>query len=435
MPSVIVIGGGIAGLGAAYALREAGIDVRVLESSSEVGGRMRSRNWRGTWVDLGAEQISSIDRAFHDLAGDLGIATDRVPYPTGEVSYDVWRDGAPHTLNFTSPASFLRFGAMSPLGKLRLLRLVPTLLGQRRRNGTSPSEPWRAAWCDNESVQEWLGRRCPELLEYVVEPQFEYYCGFEPDNFSKAMLAYIATMYRDIDVFTFREGLGQLTRAIGARLDVTTGARVTRIRGGTVPVTVDYEVDGRTEQEVADLAVVALPGTKVLGMVEGIDEPRRRFFEQVRYAPHELVYFALRAEPEGVPATVLFPRREDPQLVSAGYDVSTTDPDVRFFRIQMKTALVRAHLGTPDEAWKDAMLEVVAQRFPQVPPLVEDSFVARWREGLPLFPAGYCRALDRFRTLPPVPGLAFCGDYLAGFSTAAAHASGLRAAEEVQRRL
>lgn len=435
MPSVIVVGGGIAGLGAAYALRQAGIDVRVLESSSEVGGRMRSRNWRGTWVDLGAEQISSIDSAFHDLAADLGIASDRVPYPTGEVSFDVWRDRAPHRLNFTSPPSFLRFGAMSPLGKLRLLGLLPTLLRQRRRNGTSPSEPWRAAWCDDESVQDWLAPRCPELLEYVVEPQFEYYCGFEPDDFGKAMVAYIATMYRDIDVFTFREGLGQLTRALGAQLDVTTGARVTRVHGGAVPVTVDYEVDGRPESVVADLAVVAVPGTKVLGLVDGIDEPRRRFFEQVRYAPHELVYFALREEPEGVPATVLYPRNEDRELASAGYDVSTTDPETSFFRIQMKTALVRAHLDTPDETWKDEMLAVVARRFPQVPPLVEDWFVARWREGLPVFWPGYCRELDRLRGLPPIAGLAFCGDYLAGFSTAAAHASGVRAAEEVQRRL
>ena len=230
MSRVIVVGGGIAGLGAAWALQQAGIDVSVLEAEDEPGGRMRSRQWNGAWIDLGAEFITSNDEGLRQLAVDVGIDGDRLEYPGQKVGFRIWRDGAPHYLSYTEPKSFLTFGAMTWRGKTQLLRLLPTLARQARRNGGATTEPWRAAAIDDgESVETWLSRVAPEFLEYVVEPCYELYCGYEPHDFGKAFFVYLSTVYRSTEIYTFREGLGQLTRAVAGKLAVTTGAVVSPV--------------------------------------------------------------------------------------------------------------------------------------------------------------------------------------------------------------
>ncbi|PZO43310.1 MAG: amine oxidase [Pseudanabaena frigida] len=58
MKDVIVIGAGMAGLTCAQQLKQAGIDVTIVEKSAGVGGRMATRRLQGTWVDHGAQLLS-----------------------------------------------------------------------------------------------------------------------------------------------------------------------------------------------------------------------------------------------------------------------------------------------------------------------------------------------------------------------------------------
>lgn len=435
MARVIVVGGGIAGLGAAFTLQKAGVEVSVLEATPEAGGRMRSTFWNDAWVDLGAEFITSNDTAFEKLAAELGIIDQKLVYPGEKVAFNIWRDGKAHPLSFTEASSFLRFGAMSAGAKVRMLGMLPTLFKQFRRNAKAEHEPWRAAWCDEGSVEEWLNKISPEFLEYAVEPCYELYCGYEPHDFGKAMFVYYSTTYRSTGVFTFKEGLGQLTRALAGQLDVTTDAPVTRVDLTKTPVTVEYEAGGKGQTRDADMVLVAVPGTRVLGIVDGLDEPRRDFFANVRYTPHELPFYKLSGEPEGVPQNVFYPRKEDADIAAIGYDASTTVPSVKFFRVSMKTGFIRRQLDVPHDQHARDMIELVGKRYPSVPPLVKDAMVSRWREALPLFPGGYLKRLATFVGLPPQRGVAFAGDYLAGAATGAAYATGQRAAADVLSRL
>ncbi len=75
-PSVLVVGAGIAGLTCAYRLRQRGIQARVIEAATRVGGRMYSlRNTfpDGQLTELGGELIDSNHSALLNLAWDLGI--------------------------------------------------------------------------------------------------------------------------------------------------------------------------------------------------------------------------------------------------------------------------------------------------------------------------------------------------------------------------
>lgn len=58
MKDVIVIGAGMTGLTCAQQLKQAGLNVTIVEKSSGVGGRMATRRLQGTWVDHGAQLIS-----------------------------------------------------------------------------------------------------------------------------------------------------------------------------------------------------------------------------------------------------------------------------------------------------------------------------------------------------------------------------------------
>jgi protoporphyrinogen oxidase len=80
MPTVIVVGGGIAGLTAAYALQKAGFDVEVLERNDEAGGRMCSERHGDFVVDRGAQFIASSYRNMRALVDELGLR-DSAPRP------------------------------------------------------------------------------------------------------------------------------------------------------------------------------------------------------------------------------------------------------------------------------------------------------------------------------------------------------------------
>jgi oxygen-dependent protoporphyrinogen oxidase len=397
---------------------------------------VRSRQWGGAWIDLGAEFFADADLVHMNAPiDDLGMRGELITYPGEKVAFEVWRNGTAHPLSFTEPTSFLRFGAMTLGSRLQLVRLLPLMIGQLRRNKNVLYEPWRAAWCDDESVEDYLNRICPEMLEYAIEPCFELYCGYEPHDFGKAMFAYLMTSYRQTSVVTFKEGLGQFTRALGARLKVVTKAHVRRVAAEERSIRVEVEIDGHTEHHEADFVIIAVPGTKVLGILPDLDAARRAFFENVRYTPHELPFFKLSRPPEAVPKRVFYPRKEDPNIAALGYDISSTDPNVRHLRVSMKTGHIRRMLDKTDAEDLEAILIEAEKRYPQVRPLVEEGFVSRWRDALPLFWPGYCRALEQFVALPPLAGIEFAGDYLAGPSTGAAYVTGQRAAQRALKRL
>jgi protoporphyrinogen/coproporphyrinogen III oxidase len=432
MVRVAVVGGGIAGLGAAYTLKKAGVDVTVFEAASQAGGRMRSQQWGGAWVDRGAEFIADADlEEFRPLIADMGMSRQLISYPGSKVAFDVWRDGKPHPLSFTEISSILTFGAMSRRGKSQLARLLPSMARQFRRGGGPGFEPWRAAWADDQSIEEWLGKLAPEFLEYAIEPCYNLYCGWEPADTGRGTLVYMTVSYRQTESFTFPEGLGQLTRAVASRLNVMTNTRVMRVEVGRGPTLVEYEREGKLTRQIFDAVIVAVPGSKVAGLVNGLDRAREAFFEGVRYVPHESPYFKLKEKPEGVPARVFFPRREDRHIAGMGYEASTTTPSVEFLRVIMKTAFVRDMQNKSDDDVLNLILDEGVRRFPQIGPLVEDGFIGRWREGLPMFWPGYLRTLAAFMELSPLPGIAFAGDYLAGPSTGAAYVTGQRAVNQV----
>ncbi len=79
---VCVVGAGFAGLAAAYRLKQAGLNVVVLEARRRVGGRSWSVRMKdGTFVDFGGQWVGSTQARFYALIKEMGGET--YPSPGG----------------------------------------------------------------------------------------------------------------------------------------------------------------------------------------------------------------------------------------------------------------------------------------------------------------------------------------------------------------
>ena len=72
---VIVVGGGISGLTAAWHLKQAGVDVCLLEAAAEVGGCTRTERRDGFLLDKGPFNVIVRDPTFQALLEALGDDT------------------------------------------------------------------------------------------------------------------------------------------------------------------------------------------------------------------------------------------------------------------------------------------------------------------------------------------------------------------------
>ena len=76
---IIIVGGGISGLAAAFHLAASGVPFQVLESADRVGGLIRTEQVDGFTIDAGADSMLSAKPAAAALCGEAGLQ-DRVQH-------------------------------------------------------------------------------------------------------------------------------------------------------------------------------------------------------------------------------------------------------------------------------------------------------------------------------------------------------------------
>ncbi len=91
-PHVVIVGGGIAGLAAAFFLRDEAVRLTLLEGSPRLGGKLSVSEIAGVPVDEGAEALLVTRPEGTGLIAEAGLAGDRVaPGPTSSA---IWTRGA-----------------------------------------------------------------------------------------------------------------------------------------------------------------------------------------------------------------------------------------------------------------------------------------------------------------------------------------------------
>ncbi len=157
---VVIIGGGISGLSAAYYLeketrqRQRPIHTTIIEKEAQPGGKIATRREDGFIFEGGPDSFVTRKPEAWELCHELGLQ-DRLVGTTSSGKNYVLHNGRP-ALVPDGPATFLSTPLLSLRGKLRLLK--------------EPFVPPRTHSAD-ESLGSFLRRRLgDELVESIVKP-------------------------------------------------------------------------------------------------------------------------------------------------------------------------------------------------------------------------------------------------------------------------
>ncbi|WP_051878070.1 flavin monoamine oxidase family protein [Streptomyces sp. NRRL B-24720] len=279
---VVVVGGGIAGLAAAYELGKAGYDCTVLEARSRTGGRnFTVRNGDSTTDLYGNTQTARFSEGQYMNCGPGRI-------PQWMVTLDYCRElGVPIEMFTNVNANAYIFnekaGMKAPVryrtAKADVYGYVAELLSKATDKGALDR---RITAEDQERLLEFLKEfgDIGDTLDYTGSPRRGYRIdpaaagtpgeelGSVPsasEVFASGVGRYFSFEFEYDQAMLMFQPVGgmdripaALTRAIGARR-IRTGAAVSKITDTAHGVTVTYTQGGRTRTVDADYCIAALP--------------------------------------------------------------------------------------------------------------------------------------------------------------------------------
>ena len=434
---VVVVGGGVAGLAAAYFLGRAEVRVTVLEGSARLGGKLRVGEVAGLPVDEGAEAMLARRPEGLDLVRDLDLA-DRLVYP-GTTTAAIWTRGALRTM----PAGHV-MGIPADLPALARSQILPGRgLARVPLDLVLPATPRGA----DVSVADYIGARLGrELVDRLVEPLLGgVYAGRVEELSFDATLPAVAAAARA------QRSLIATARTLRAATPATAGPLFTSLAGGlgTLPDALADAVRAaggtvRTDAMVrelhrtaggwrltvgparapeyleADAVVIAVPARPAARLLADAAPAAARELDAIEYASMAIVTLAY--------AATAFPRLPTGSgyLVPAVEVGDTGVKAVTFSTVKWPhlnrsapgTFVARCSIGRhgeehllqrSDDDLKAAAITELA-RTCGTAELPVDGRVTRWGGGLPQYTVGHNDRVARIRSaVAGLPGLAVCG--------------------------
>jgi oxygen-dependent protoporphyrinogen oxidase len=452
-PQVVVIGGGIAGLAAAYRLVAIGeVDVTLVEKDARLGGKILTENVDGFVIEGGPDAFLAWKPRGRALCDELGLEV--VGSNEQARRAYVMRDGRLHMLPNgiagVIPRRFaptMRSPLLSPRGKLRLA--VEWAVPRRRGDG----EESLAAFVSRRAGRETWERLVEPLVTGVyagdgerlaMEATFPMLGEAESEHGSLIRAGLAArragrTAPPGPMFMTTTEGLGGLVDALARRVEqagtLITGAEVLSIgrSGGTWHI----GLNGRPDLQ-ADAVVLATPAHESAALLTDVDPALAGELRAVPYVSTATVSLAYAEQAVRRPIDghgYVLPRTEGSPIVACSI-VSTKFPT----RSKAGWVFVRAFVGRhgqPDPlARSDAdLVDLVAGELArslgvQGEPALRR--VYRWPEAIPQYVLGHRARIARIRDqVAKHPGLAVAGAAYRGIGIPDCITSGDEAADGV----
>ena len=283
MHDVIIVGGGAAGLGTAYYLRDSGLDVLVLESGHEVGGRSHTVPLAGTSANSGAMFVYKGTKS-EELVHELGIET--VPFlPT---TYGIHVNGK--TIVAESNEDVVAGLNLSESEKTELIKFIDASLTEYQDYVNGQTSVDALGKLSDETVAERIRDLQPAVRD-VISTAIRGGAVGDPANLSaKYALRYFASyLAREKDNRLFAlDGMQAIPRTILKHLPedaVRYNTRVTDVAlredEGVYEVSVQGESVKTEEKLLARHVVLAVPGPVVPEIVKDLPDWKTSALQRV----------------------------------------------------------------------------------------------------------------------------------------------------------
>lgn len=447
--NVVVVGAGLAGLTAAHDLVAEGHEVLVLESSPDVGGKLKRAEVGGVLVDVGAEAMLNRRPEGVDLARSLGLAIEHPDVASSRI----WTRGSLHPLP-------------------RSLMGVPLDLEQLRASGVLSAEGLARVEAERDlpptvlegdvSVGALVDERFgPEVTDRLVEPLLGgVYAGHAREISALASVPQLVSLAArgsvlaqsgevpttyDLPVFAgVPGGMGGIVEALAARVDVRREATVRSIERTPTGFALIVGPATAPERVEADLVVVATPAATTARLLTGVAPAAATELAAIESASMAVVTFAFRAEDvTGLDESsgFLVPPVDGRAIKASTFSFvkwgwvrrAGAGAGVVHLRTSLGRHREEAVLQRPDDELVRLSLADLADAVGlRAQPV--DVHVQRWGGGLPQYAVGHLDTVARVRrAVAAVPGLVVCGAAYDGVGVPAVIASAHRAVAEVTR--
>jgi len=456
MPDVIVIGGGIAGLTAAYLLKNQNpnLELLVLEEQSQAGGNIKSLAKNGFLMETGPHSFMGSAEYTWKLVYKLGLEEKVEPAAPASKSRYIYR----HNRLKPLPMGILPFVSttlLTPAAKMRLMMepFVP--------NGADEKE---TAW------NFFCRRFGKEAATFIMTPfisgiyagdihmlgaraAFSKFWKFEKESGSmiRGAFKYMKKKRQRLKkegiairrgMFSFNGGLGTITRTLAEKLpadSIKTGVTVTNIRKEKR----EFIVTGNNGSWRASTIITAAPPTATGTILKELLPQLEPLFAGIPMAPVAMIHWRVKDTNNSYPKGfgflmprlydlkvlgTLFPAMLFQNRIKEGWQLFTsfyggmTDPDT---------------ISLSDEQLSQLVFEEHRRIFNKELDHAEVIKILRYKGTIPQLLPQHPEKIKKIKETisNQMPGLFLAGNYLTGVGIEQAVESGFNAFENCNRYL
>ncbi|SNR90775.1 oxygen-dependent protoporphyrinogen oxidase [Haloechinothrix alba] len=394
-----VVGGGIAGMTAAYRLQQAGFDTTVFESRDRVGGRIWTIRKGDFLMDLGTAVYLGTYGDAIALIHEIGLTHELAEVPA---TMAMTRGGLNHYIPLAKPlVSGIRTPALSIRSKLRALKLAADVI--RHRKGLGYYDYDALLKTDHKTVREYCRETLDEeLLQYLGRPLVSGTWVADDVETSVNLLFWTIRNMLVKSVYNLTSGVAGLPEGLATFVDTRLSHPVENVTDNGSQVEVTYTAPGsRQRTETFDTCVIAATAEPALAMYPQMDDNTRNLYASTRYRRLGSVCLGLARRPTDPATFYLISPHEDPDTIAVINDHHKAPGRAPAGKGLVTILLSHEYLERTEGHSNEQTLEYALERLKRyhgdLSGDLEEHAVVRWSESVPTIDRGRFARISEYR--------------------------------------